>query len=49
MTGSLSGAFADSRTGTPEKATVFFLRDISGEGLRKLYARVNQGMPAKSR
>ncbi|MDR1490236.1 MAG: DUF362 domain-containing protein [Desulfovibrio sp.] len=47
MTGSLSSAFADSRTGTQGKATVFFLRDISGEGLRKLYAHVNQGMTGK--
>jgi hypothetical protein len=40
-------ALAASRTGKQEKATVFFTKDISGEGLRKLYARVNQGIIGK--
>jgi uncharacterized Fe-S center protein len=47
MAGGPGSAFAASRSGTQEKATVFFTRDISGEGLRKLYARVNQGMTGK--
>ena len=36
---------ADSAIAAPqEKAKVFFTKDISLEGLMKVYARVNQGM-----
>lgn len=51
MTGGLGSAFAASAGNVAnsgrEKATVFFTRDISTEGLRKLYDRVNQGMSGK--
>lgn len=47
MAGGLGSALASSRTGTQEKAKVFFTRDISAESLRKMYARVNQGMNGK--
>lgn len=51
MAGGLDSAFAafaeNVADGGQEKATVFFTRDISAEGLRKLYARVNRGMSGK--
>lgn len=53
LTGGLGSALANSVTKiaspnpNPEKAKVFFTKDISAAGLRKLYACVNQGMSGK--
>lgn len=51
MASGFDSAFAASAEndagGRQEKATVFFTSDISAEGLRKLYARVNRGMSGK--
>ena len=51
MTGGLNGAFAASAEKVPtdgqKRSTVFFTRDISAEGLRALYARINHGMTGK--
>jgi uncharacterized Fe-S center protein len=45
-----AGIFPENGTAfasTQKKAKVFFTRDISVEGLRKVYSRVNQGMTGK--
>lgn len=52
MTGGLGSAFAASEGLITEaqrpKAKVFFTKDISPEGIRKLYALVNQGITGKT-
>jgi uncharacterized Fe-S center protein len=44
--GRMPGAKA-ALTTSPTKAKVFFTADISADGLRKLYARINQGMSGR--
>jgi uncharacterized Fe-S center protein len=43
----LAAAQGQGSSATGEKAKVFFTKDISVEGLRKVYAQVNQGMTGK--
>lgn len=47
ITGELGNALASSGNNAQEKATVYFTKDLSAEGLRKMYAKVNQGMTGK--
>ncbi|MDR3220739.1 MAG: DUF362 domain-containing protein [Candidatus Accumulibacter sp.] len=44
----LGGAFAMSPESAGAKAKVFFTKELGPEGLRKLYARVNQGITGKT-
>lgn len=45
--GGLGSAFAAAPEAPGSKASVYFTKDLSPEGLRKAYARVNQGMTGK--
>lgn len=47
VSGSFGDAFAAAPEGPRSKASVYFTKDLSPEGLRKIYARVNQGMVGK--
>lgn len=47
ISGSLDSALAATPEGPRSKASVYFTKDLSPEGLRKVYARVNQGMAGK--
>lgn len=44
VSGSLGNAFAATPEGPRPKASVYFTKDLSPEGLRNVYARVNQGL-----
>ena len=46
----LSGceAMNDAVVAQPEKSQVFFTRDISVNGLLKIYSKINQGMKGKT-
>lgn len=48
IAGGLDSAFAAAQEGSRPKAKVFFTKDLSPEGLRKLYAQVNQGITGKT-
>ncbi|MDR1350130.1 MAG: DUF362 domain-containing protein [Zoogloeaceae bacterium] len=45
--GGLGSACASPEEPVKEKAKVFFTRDLSPEGLTRLYARINQGLSGK--
>ncbi|MDL2216217.1 DUF362 domain-containing protein [Desulfovibrio sp. OttesenSCG-928-M14] len=48
MSGGLGTALAAAQEGSRPKAKVFFTKDLSPDGLRKLYAEVNQGITGKT-
>lgn len=48
VAGGLESVFAAPQGGIRKKATVYFTRDLSPEGIRKLYARVNQRITGKT-
>lgn len=45
--GNAAGIAGGARSNSGEGAEVFFTRDISPEGLKKLYARINEGITGK--
>ncbi|WP_291447871.1 DUF362 domain-containing protein [Desulfovibrio sp.] len=48
VTGGLESAFAAPQESAQKKAAVYFTKDLSPEGLRKVYACVNQGITGKT-
>lgn len=48
ITGGLGSAFGAHQSKAQAKATVYFTKELSPEGIRKLYARVNQGITGKT-
>lgn len=48
VTGGLESAVAAVRNGSRPKSTVYFTKDLSPEGIRKLYSMVNQGISGRT-
>ena len=48
VSGGIESAVAAARSGSGTRSTVYFTRDLSPEGIRKLYAMVNQGITGRT-
>ena len=48
VSGGIENAVAAARGGSRPRSTVYFTKDLSPEGIRKLYAMVNQGITGRT-